>query len=323
MEVKVPFCQLILLLFFAKKKKKPKKICFRSINLFSLFFHFICGFLENLMSNTFPLILGNRIGFGSFGTVFESSQNEQKIAIKIESSQTRHPQLFYEFRVLRLLQGSIGIPQVYNAQEYKDSKAMTMELLGPSLEELFQKQRFSLKTILMIADQILTRLEYVHSMCFIHRDVKPENFLIHQNVIYMIDFGLALKYKNPKTKEHIPYSENKTMRGTPRYASRLAHMSVQQSRRDDLESLGYMLVYFCFGSLPWQNLGTKHILKKKMMIPSQVLTKTLDKEFCEYFLYCDSLSFDETPNYEYLRQLFAIVFKRHNFVDDNMFDWTK
>jgi serine/threonine protein kinase len=263
-------------------------------------------------------ILGKQIGHGSFGTVFEATQSDKPMAVKIESH-TRHPQLLYESRVLHILRGSIGIPKVYWFGEYKDCNAMSMELLGPSLEDLFQQRKFSLKTTLMVADQILSRLETIHSKCFIHRDVKPENFLVHQNVIHIVDFGLAMKYKHPKTNEHIPYSENKTMRGTPRYASRFAHMGVQQSRRDDLESLGYMLVYFCLGSLPWQNLGTKHILRKKMMTPC---AKTLDKEFCEYFCYCDSLGFDETPDYEYLRQLFRTIFTRNNFVDDNKFDWT-
>jgi casein kinase 1 len=273
------------------------------------------------MNNEPKFILGKQIGHGSFGNVFEATQGDKHVAVKMESL-TRRPQLLYESRVLHILRGSIGIPKVYWFREYKDCNAMSMELLGPSLEEMFQLQKFSLKTILMIADHVLSRLEQVHSKCFIHRDVKPENFLVHQNAIYIIDFGLAMKYKHPKTNEHIPYCENKTMRGTPRYASRFAHMGVQQSRRDDLESLGYMLVYFCLGSLPWQNLGAKHILRKKMMIPFALLTKTLDVEFCKYFLYCDSLGFDETPNYAYLRQLFRNIFTRNNFVDDNLFDWT-
>ncbi|KAL8211824.1 UNVERIFIED_CONTAM: Casein kinase I isoform alpha, partial [Gekko kuhli] len=135
-----------------------------------------------------------------------------------------------------------------------------MDLLGPSLEDLFNfcSRRFTMKTVLMLADQMISRIEYVHTKNFIHRDIKPDNFLMgigrHCNKLFLIDFGLAKKYRDNRTRQHIPYREDKNLTGTARYASINAHLGIEQSRRDDMESLGYVLMYFNRTSLPWQGL---------------------------------------------------------------------
>ncbi len=185
----------------------------------------------------------------------------------------------------------------------------------------------------MLADQLLGRLEYVHTKSFIHRDVKPDNFLIglgkRQSVIHIIDFGLAKKYRDPRSHQHIPYRENKNLTGTARYASINTHIGIEQSRRDDLESLGYVLMYFIRGSLPWQGLkaNTKkqkyeRIMDRKMSTSTEQLCKGYATEFRSYFEYCRSLRFEDRPDYAYLKRLFKELFYRKGFQYDNMFDWT-
>ncbi|KAL6057817.1 hypothetical protein STEG23_034020 [Scotinomys teguina] len=210
----------------------------------------------------------------------------EEVAIKLECVKTKHPQLHIESKIYKMMQGGVGIPTIRWCGAEGDYNVMVMELLGPSLEDLFNfcSRKFSLKTVLLLADQMISRIEYIHSKNFIHRDVKPDNFLMglgkKGNLVYIIDFGLAKKYRDARTHQHIPYRENKNLTGTARYASINTHLGIEQSRRDDLESLGYVLMYFNLGSLPWQGLkaATKRqkyerISEKKMSTPIEVLCK--------------------------------------------------
>ncbi|CAJ1340053.1 unnamed protein product [Effrenium voratum] len=173
----------------------------------------------------------------------------------------------------------------------------------------------------------------MHAKNFIHRDIKPDNFLIglgkKANQVHIIDFGLAKKYRDPKTQQHIPYRENKALTGTARYASVNTHLGIEQSRRDDLEAVGYVLMYFNRGSLPWQGLKAnskkekyEKIMEKKMSTPIEVLCKHFPCEFATYLNYCRSLRFEDRPDYAYLRRLLKDLFFREGYQYDFVFDWT-
>lgn len=149
------------------------------------------------------------------------------------------------------------------------------------------------------------------------------------NIVYIIDFGLAKKYRDHKTHVHIPYRENKNLTGTARYASINTHLGIEQCRRDDLESLGFVLMYFNRGSLPWQGLraATKKqkyqkISDRKVATTVNELCKAYPPEFATYLRYCRTLKFDDRPDYSYLRSLFRDLYLREGYADDNIFDWT-
>ncbi|KAH8931650.1 hypothetical protein BDL97_19G033000 [Sphagnum fallax] len=281
--------------------------------------------------------LGRKIGSGSFGEIYLGTnvQTNEEVGIKLESIKTKHPQLLYESKLYRILQGGTGIANIRWFGIEGDYNVLVLDLLGPSLEDLFNfcSRKFSLKTVLMLADQLINRVEYVHAKSFLHRDIKPDNFLMglgrRANQVYIIDFGLAKKYRDPTTHQHIIYRENKNLTGTARYASINTHLGIEQSRRDDLESLGYVLMYFLRGSLPWQGLkaGTKKqkyekISEKKMSTSIEFLCKAYPSEFASYFHYCRSLRFDDKPDYSYLKRIFRDLFIREGFQFDYVFDWT-
>ncbi|KAE8698436.1 Casein kinase I isoform epsilon [Hibiscus syriacus] len=232
--------------------------------------------------------LGRKIGSGSFGEIYLATHIEtgETVAVKIENRQTKHPQLLYEAKLYNILQGGSGIARIKWCGVNGEDNMLVLDLLGPSLEDLFVYcgRKFSLKTVLILADQMITRVEFMHAKGFLHRDIKPDNFLMglgrKANQVYIIDFGLAKRYRDPNTNRHIPYRENKNLTGTARYASCNAHLGIEQSCRDDLESFGYVLLYFLRGSLPWQGLkaATKKqkynkICEKKVATPIEVLCK--------------------------------------------------
>ncbi|CAN6935295.1 unnamed protein product [Brassica oleracea var. botrytis] len=298
--------------------------------------------MEPRVGNKFRL--GRKIGSGSFGEIYLGTniQTNEEVAIKLENVKTKHPQLLYESKLYKVLQGGTGVPNVKWYGTEGDYNVLVIDLLGPSLEDLFNfcSRKLSLKTVLMLADQMINRIEFVHQKSFLHRDIKPDNFLMglgrRANQVYVIDFGLAKKYRD-SNNQHIPYRENKNLTGTARYASMNTHLGIEQSRRDDLESLGFVLMYFLKGRqelllpsiLPWQGLkaGNKkqkyeRISEKKVSTSIESLCRGYPSEFASYFHYCRSLRFDDKPDYAYLKRLFRDLFIREGFQFDYVFDWT-
>lgn len=280
--------------------------------------------------------LGRKIGSGSFGEIYLgiNTQTNDEVAIKLEPVRSRHPQLLYESRIYRILQGGPGIPFIHWFGTEGEYNVMVIDLLGPSLENLFDfcNRRFSLKTTLMIADQMIARIEYMHAKNFLHRDIKPDNFIIglgrKANLVHVIDYGLAKKYRDPRTNQHIPIREGKSLTGTARYASVSTHVGVEQSRRDDMECLGYVFMYFLRGSLPWQGLNAtnkkekyERIMESKIQTTAEILCRGFPNEFVTYLNYCKSLSFEDRPDYSYLRRLLKDLFLRERYEYDFIFDW--
>lgn len=168
-----------------------------------------------------------------------------------------------------------------------------------------------------MSDQMISRIEQLHTKGLVHRDIKPENFLIGSTAlstqIYLIDFGLSISYNSSLDGQHIVCSRGHNFIGTTRYASISAHRGIQQSRRDDLESIGYVILYFLKGSLPWQRIFSQshnkkqeheRVLEKKLSMSVDVLCQQLPLEFRHYLTYCRNRKFDEKPDYEHLRKMF-------------------
>ena len=272
--------------------------------------------------------VGRKIGSGSFGEIYIATniQNNEQVAVKMEKVSTNHPQLLYEARLYRVFQGDPGVPQIFWFGVEGTHNVMVMELLGQSLEELLQsnKGRLDLKTVLLLADQMIKRIEYIHHRSYLHRDIKPDNFLLglgsKANTVFVIDFGLSKRYKDSKTNEHIPYRDVKSLTGTARYASLNTSLGVEQSRRDDMECLLNVFIYLLKGSRPWQGLpgNTKNekyrnIMEKKMITTPEILCSGLPSEFVTFLNYTRALRFEDRPDYNYLRRIFNEVYIRSGF----------
>ncbi|KAJ9087244.1 Palmitoylated plasma membrane-bound casein kinase [Entomophthora muscae] len=263
--------------------------------------------------------------------------NNQSVAIKFEPRKADVPQLRDEYRAYRILAGLPGIPSAYYFGQEGLYNVLCIDILGPSLEDLFDicRRKFSVKTVALLAKQMITRVQSVHEKSLIYRDIKPDNFLMgkphskHANVVHMVDFGMVKQYRDPKTKQHIPYRERKSLSGTARYMSINTHLGREQSRRDDLEALGHVFMYFLRGSLPWQGLKAANnkqkydkISETKQLTQIKDLCGGFPEEFTTYMNYTRKMAFEETPDYDYLRGLMDNVLKKLGIrEEDEVFDW--
>ncbi|KAH9161943.1 hypothetical protein AeNC1_018880, partial [Aphanomyces euteiches] len=292
-------------------------------------------------------LLGSRITSGGFGHVHNGINvaTREQVAVKIERQDKARAvlsQLMYESRIYLILAGrslsssnpadsvAEGIAKVHWYGYVGKSYVMVTDLLGPSLEDLLERcgGRFQLKTVLMLANQLISRLEFMHSKKFLHRDIKPANFLMglgdHANVCYLIDFGLAKRFIDSRTNAHIKYHDKAGHIGTQRFASKNASKGMEQSRRDDMESLGYVLLYCLRGSLPWQiaEKNEQAALKMKINTSVESLCQGCPDEFRAYFEHVGALRFEDKPDYDLLRGLFSDLFAKNGFQSDDIFDWS-
>jgi len=279
-------------------------------------------------------IITQKLGSGSFGEVYMAEDRKGGyVAAKVEDRK-KLPRILNEYKIYNYLYKhgfTLGLPKTYEFIQTADYNIMFMQLLGPSLEDKFNESNkiFSLATVLKLADQLISLIEMLHLANFIHRDIKPNNFLIGYNdptQVYMMDFGLSKKYI--KKGVHIPLRDDRSLIGTARYASINMHLGIEPTRRDDLESIGYMLIYFLKGKLPWQ--GLKRVKNKdnlevigeiKIRTSLDFLCYGIPDCFKEYLIIVRALAFDETPNYDNLRRIFHRASIALNITPT--FDWIK
>ena len=285
------------------------------------------------LGDKYLLFPKEKLGKGAFGEVYLGldKQTNNYVAIKIENTKNNN-QLIQETLILKYLQGCIGIPQFHSFIKNNNYNFLIIDLLGPNLESLFEKMNnhFSIKTIIYLGIEMINIIENIHKRHIIHRDIKPENFVISlnknttNNSIYLIDFGLSKRFRDPKTGEHIPYKDNKLLTGTARFSSIYTHLGIEQSRRDDLEGIIYTLIYFYKGSLPWQNINNcnEKILEKKINISIDSLCEGMPSEFNDLLSYVRSLQFDEKPDYEMMRKKLVDLLNKEKLSINNInFDW--
>lgn len=297
--------------------------------------------IGTLVANKYKL--GQIIGSGSFGELRHAIdvKTNELVAVKLEEVKAgqKSVPLEQEFKCYRMIGDNVeGFPKIFHYGKYDKYNALVMELLDKNLEALFNQcgRQFSLKTTIYVFLQLLQRIERVHSANLVYRDVKPENFLLGRegtnkaNLIHIIDFGLAKQYYFPETKTHIEMQFGRSLTGTARYMSINSHLGKEQSRRDDLESIGYMMLYFVRqGKLPWSGLKADSLKQRyaniclaKRATPIETLCYGCPEAFKDYFRLVRTMEFEEKPDYQKLKKLFVKLFLKEKFEDDGLYDWS-
>ena len=262
-----------------------------------------------------------KIGEGCFGSIYKGKniRTNEEVAIKVESSNSNLKLLKNESIIYQYLSNTSGIPSIKWYGRDEKNYYMVISLLGKSLQEIKNKYKFfSLKTTLEIGIKIITLLKTIHEKGLLHRDVKPDNFLFALNnnkEIYIIDFGFCRSFINHETNKHISIKKTNNLIGTQTYASINAHDYIELSRRDDMESLFYMLIYFCCEKLEWQNINTEtnNIMDKNQFIKQMKInmienpSTNIPSPIIKCIKMVRLLAFDEKPNYfEYIKILKSV-----------------
>ena len=290
---------------------------------------------EKIFDKNYTIIVNRQLGKGGFGQIYlgRNIKENTPIAIKVEDSSNRS-HLHLEYEILKDIQGGIGIPRIFKYRQGQKHNYLIMELLGKSIEKLFSDNEkcFTYKTIFQIGYQMIERIQYVHYKGYIHRDIKPGNFVIGRGeknkIIYIIDFGLSKKYIDLETNKHIPYKEGKGLTGTARYVSLFTHYGIEQARRDDIESIAYNLIYFAKGKLPWQGVKTKNkkekhkkIMESKLANTPGILCMGLPDEFEKLLKYSRKLEFEEEPDYKGIKTMFKNYIINNGDTMNMEFEW--
>ena len=277
-----------------------------------------------------------KIGIGTFGDIYSviDLNYKKSFAMKTENIEAEPKSLESEAYYLYNLQGGLGIPKIITYGYAKKYNILIETLLNESLFNIFIKNNkyCSLIDISLIGIQMLERLEWIHSKNILYRDVKPENCLIglkDPNLIYIVDFGLCKRYRSSKTGKHIPLRQTGKFNGTMEYASSYVLKGNESSRRDDLISLGYMLIFLYKKNLPWK-LPLKEInrtkylelINKKETNDNGMLFKDIPQEIVEYIKYTTNLKFEQAPDYSFLSSLFKIIIFKMNLNYNKLsFSW--
>ena len=292
---------------------------------------------ERKLTEDYSIYFHHQLGKGGFGQLYlgRNLKENDLVAIKVEERGSRS-HLYAEFQILKEIENEKGIPKVYEFHKGHKHNYLMMQLLGKSLDKLFteMKRHFSIKTVSMIGYQMVQRIEYVHSKGYIHRDIKPGNFLIGKSSekerLYIIDFGLSKKYIDKITGKHVICKEGKGLTGTARYVSLNTHYGIEQSRRDDIEGIAYNLIYFAKGKLPWQGVKTKNkkekhkkIMECKEEYKEDKLCEGLPEEFPTLLKYARKLDFEEEPDYKNIKIMFKQLVLSSGYRMDWKFDWEK
>ena len=292
------------------------------------------------INDNYTILLNKKLGSGSFGQIYQclNTKTNEILACKIESINELKPQLYHESKILLLMKNCTGFPTCYDFILTDQDKILIMDYLGPNLDTIMNKlpsdnniKKFTTKTSLMIMIQAIERLKSLHEKGIIHRDIKPENFVIgpknKERIIYLIDFGLSKKISNDKILPTIKADRN--IIGTMRYISMNTHQGYEQGRRDDLESLFYIIIYFIKGELPWQNIKCKtrqekynkiFEIKKKVTEDGE-LVEDLPLEMKKILEYILGLNFAERPNYLMMKKAIELILNKLNYSNDLQFDW--
>lgn len=281
-------------------------------------------------------ILNKKIGNGSFGQVYLGFNRNTggEVAIKLESKENKRNMLAHEYIIYdKCLRNGLGFPSIHWYGIQDEYRILIMELMGPNLSELLKKcgGKLSLKTTVWVAIQMLDRIRYLHDKSFIHRDLKPENFVIgrcgREKFIHLLDFGLAVRYKN-SDGQHIKDNSGCSFVGTVRYAGINSHLGYKLSRRDDLESWFYIIMYFLRGNLPWMGHKDKDkqkyhrkIKNIKMQTKIEELAEGYPHEFMLIFTHIKNLKFNEQPDYIYIMSLLKQVADNIGSSVYDPYDW--